>query len=333
MVSGAAIILWNFVGGFVSLPLPVSTGLFFSSSEPPLRRTDYDEVVRLIQFMRDNISEGETVYIVDSSALMNRDLFEIAEKKLFGEPKVRVLRSPQIDSRDFYPLEMLLEADYVIVSTPFQYHLADSDEQKVVKVVYEAFRDGWEGAQDFELLPAQFNLQDGVDLAIYKRVRPTSLETALATFEKMVGYIGRRPGQQLDWIAISKPRDLTLSKIEDRHYRLEVPLTGSDPQASVMLLYAQEVPDRSSIQGTLEFLDESCHDLTLVLEAVDLQGKVVQSAVHQFSSPPSDSPFSLDLAVPAGSYLIFNVEPTDQASVLDCRIILDWEMADESKSP
>jgi hypothetical protein len=67
------------------------------------------------------------------------------------------LTPPQIDSRDSWPLEMLLQAQYVVIAHPVQHHLA-LEKQLLVKLVYDLFIDDQLVARDFVGLPVTFAL-------------------------------------------------------------------------------------------------------------------------------------------------------------------------------
>ena len=72
----------------------------------------------------------------------------------------------EIDSRDAYPLNLLVRARFVLVADPFQNHMG-ADKQRVVKVVYDLFSRHLEFAQDFERLDARFKLSAGTMVTVY----------------------------------------------------------------------------------------------------------------------------------------------------------------------
>jgi hypothetical protein len=106
-------------------PLQLST----TQNYPPLYREDYEEVVRLVAHLRELARDDAKIFVVDSSQIMNSKILRNAEAAAFGERAfLDILFAPEIDSRDFYPLENLINADYVILTDPLQYHLR-ADEQ------------------------------------------------------------------------------------------------------------------------------------------------------------------------------------------------------------
>ena len=60
----------------------------------------------------------------------------------------------------------------------------------MVKLVVVAFTENWEFSEDFTPLPAQFTLANGIVVTVYKRLRPTSSETASRTLNSMQTFIG-----------------------------------------------------------------------------------------------------------------------------------------------
>ena len=199
VVSAAVLYLViNTMNGLTPAHIPKNYAVrrFFSATYSPLVRPDYEEVVRLIQHLRSIAPRKEPIYVAASSELLNWDILRNAERILFGRDFtiLNIPYTPEVDSRDFYPqaLERLLEAQYVLVATPFQHHLR-AEEQDVVKVVFVAFTENWEIAQDFTPLPEQFFLAKGVVVNVYKRAHATSLERALRTLQAMERFIGHVP--------------------------------------------------------------------------------------------------------------------------------------------
>jgi hypothetical protein len=256
---------------------------------------------------------------------MNDDLLRNAESSLHGESRLDIVRSPQIDSRDYYPLEQLLEAKYILVSEPYQYILNNPDEQKVSRVVFDAFIQDWEFSQDFTRLPRSFQLSNGVVLNVYQRIRPTSIETALRTFDRMLAYIDRRPGQQPDWIILARPDMLNWSTTGDSKYHLEFVANNRDTISQpVSWLYADKIAGEFVVQLNISSLQKNCPSARLALKTADSSGNPTQltevdfskadQAMVQFDDPgPQTLLFSID--IPAGE---------------SCSAVLDWSIQKSS---
>ena len=178
------VLVWILVGfnaivGLTPLSLPQVPGL--AQGYPPLVRDDIAQVDLLVAALRDM---PQPVYVAASSEHLNPDLIRSAERQIYGDDlKLAVLRVPQVDSSDEYPLRALLQAQTVVVPDSFQHSLRP-DEQTVVRVVSDAFNQEWTLIQDFLRLNRRFSLSD-VEVRLYRRVRDTDLATAIATLAKM----------------------------------------------------------------------------------------------------------------------------------------------------
>jgi hypothetical protein len=322
-----AFIIANFIVGLSPLIVEVNLLPWFSMRYPPLTRPDYDEVVRLIEYLRSN-APGKEIYVVDSSSLMNYDILIKGEQALFEDQRLSLFASPHIDSRDFYPLEQLLQADYVIVTTPFQSHLANPEEQKVVKVVFDAFTENWEIAQDFTRLPSQFNLAYGAVLNIYQRVRPTSLATALRTFNEMRNYIGRTPGGQADWIVLNKPAQFMLQAKPGQPLQIQFSLDAPSAEPPVFLLYAKEIPARLAISGDWSTSNENCPEALLGYKLVDNDFQVTGIAEQPVVSSLKPATFTFELRAQPNNNLLLYIQPLDKHPTQNgCFYTMNWILA------
>lgn len=210
----------NFIVGLA--PLGTMSRVFhplFALNMPPLVRTDYDEVVRLVNSLRQLTPEGEPILVVGFQRLqLTGNMLRSAESLLYPEEDrvLNTLPTPEVDSRDSYPLEEMVEAQYVVVPSQLPAYSSNptqnpavgewlpNQENDVVNVVFDAFTQKWEFAQDFQRLPTQFQFENGVVVSIYQRLRPTSLATAVRTLHAMQQKIGERPGSQGNWIILSQ---------------------------------------------------------------------------------------------------------------------------------
>jgi hypothetical protein len=314
------------LGGNISTSLQ-SLGIreLFSANHPPQVREDYDEITRLTNYLHTIASAEEPIYVAASSDILSDDLLWHAERTLRGNilscsfdefwqsKDLNLLHwVPFVDSRDYYPLEKLLQSQYVVVATPFQYHMRP-EEQDVVKVVVDAFTENWRFAHDFTCLPEQFQLADGVVVKVYKRVRATSLETALRTLENMREYIGPRPGGQLSWISASGVSGSYITKHGNNSYDIAIDLRVSD----MTFLYLDELPDQALIVGELSYCDDKCiSGLTLTSALVDANGKVI-STTKLVQYPGSDSRFLSALHAPGSNYLLLNLSADYENDLVD----------------
>ncbi len=307
----------------VSDRLNLSLSGLFSANNKPLVRKDYKEVIRLVDYLRSVSSPADPIYVAASSGTINDDILWHAERTqyenvidsqvdTFWENKgLNILHwVPFADSRDYYPLEKLLQSQYVVIATPFQYHL-HPDEQKVVNVVVDAFEEDWELSQDFVRLPQQFALENQVVVTVYKRIRPTSLATTLHTLKAMQDYIGMQPGGQFSWIALSETPGYYITKNRDDTYDIAMDLEALKAPVTPFL-YIDRLADRAVLTGTIDKSDPQCSDPALTLTAIDANGRKISSATFQGDATDT-SDFSLSLTTYDSAHLLLDVAETHNA--------------------
>ncbi|MEG4217945.1 hypothetical protein QUA27_21795 [Microcoleus sp. Pol14C6] len=278
------------------IPLKIDLPRLFVGNFPPLVRSDYDEVVKLVEFLRKLAPNEEPIYIVGASNNFNANILRQANRKLNppeGWWKLNTIGRPQIDSRDTYPLPELLQAQYAVVAVPFQQVLPTdeqvlrSHEQDVVKVVYDAFTQNWEIARDFQLLPEQFKLENGVTVSVYRRMRPTDTATAVRTLEAMQRQIVDRPGTQLDWISLHQSiytsANYSVSQESDNLYNIVTHPIKNSKKLDTSFLYLGSISDKAKVIGQLNLPNKQCPGIALRLTLWDKQGKLVDSAEMAYS--------------------------------------------------
>lgn len=294
LVVAGCYLISNLVIGLTGIGSFNHPSPLFALNIPPLVRTDYDEVVRLIDYLRKITPNKEPIYVVGSQRLhLNRSMIRAGDRILHGNKNnLILLAAPQVDSQDFYPLETLLQAQYVVVPNS----LPDYDwdftkvpavgewlplkESDVVKVVLDAFTQNWQIAQDFKRLPVQFTLADGAVVSIYQRIRPTSLETAVQTLAIMQQQIGERPGTQLDWISLSQHwNDSSVLQNPDHTYKLLTYPTDSSTQTK-SFLYLGTLPENAQVTGKVKFYGDRC-STSLNLKMLNQEGNIIGSTKNE----------------------------------------------------
>ena len=275
----------------------------FAMHFPPSVRRDYHAVSRLIAYLRD-VTRGEPIYIVASSGVLNPSLVKNAELTLYGSrgSVLHIVDSPEIDSRDFYPLEPLLKTDYVVLAIPFQHQLPVHD-QEVVKTVYDAFTENRAIAGDFARLPTQFTLENGVVVSIYRRIRTTSPETALLTLLKIQNMIGQTPRGQAGWLILGQLPQSTVNWEGTNTYDIKTLLFGAGDSDATSFAYPEALPAQAKVSGTVAFEDDGCSGVTLHFATLNRQGAVTDVAnivrrpgdAPQFDSSPFRTQGAVDL--------------------------------------
>ncbi len=235
------VLVWILVGlnaviGLTPLSLPQVPGL--AEGYPPLVREDMAEVEILVAALREM---PQPVYIAASSEVINPDLIRSAERQLYPDDlQLSVLRVPQVDSSDDYPLRDLLQANTVVVPESFQYTLRP-EEQTVVQVVSEAFNQEWTLVRDFLRLNRSFKIGD-LDVRLYRRVRETDLATAIETLATMQEAIRPRYQGHRRWLAV--PPGPTVTKTTG-----EYDISGEIP---LSVLYVSPLTGTDSLRGQLQ---------------------------------------------------------------------------------
>jgi hypothetical protein len=309
---------------------------------PPLVRSDYDEVVELVDYLRQIASNNKPIYIVGFQRLqLNSGTVRAVERIVYKQKEYQqkdrgnllLLGVPQVDSQDFYPLERLLQAEYVVIPHPLPNF--DSNftqvpvvgewlplkEHDVVTVVVDAFRQNWTIAKDFQLLPIQFRLADGAIVNIYQRLRPTSRETAIQTLATMQQRIGKRPGGQLDWMSLSHLwQDNKIAKNITRTYRLLAYSVRGMGKQPISFLYLGTLPPRTQVTGKVTVFGKTCHGAMLSIEMRDRQGQIVSAIAPQAFTQKSHE-FQASLTGQNAAYLLLNVQTSDKNDLIKSCIV------------
>jgi hypothetical protein len=306
---------------------------------PPLVRADYDEAIQLVAYLRQIATNKKPIYIVGFQRLqLNSGMVRAVERSVYKQNErdnLLLLGVPQVDSQDFYPVERLLQAEYVVIPHPLPNFESDFTkvpvvgewlplkEHDVVTVVSNAFQQNWEIARDFQLLPVQFHLADGAVVSIYQRLRPTSIETAIHTLATMQQRIGQRPGGQLDWMSLSHLwQDNKVTKNITRTYRLlayAVPGRGTQP---ISFLYLGTLTNRTQVTGKVTLFGKTCNGATLSIEMRDRQGQLVSAIASQsFTHKSYKLQVSLASQNPEPTYLLLNAQTSDKNDLIKSCIV------------
>ncbi len=306
------------------IPVKFDMSRLFVSNFGPLVRSDYGEVVKLVEFLRKLAPNEEPIYIVGASNSFNANILRQANRKLNppeGWWKLNTIGRPQIDSRDTYPLPELLLSQYAVVAVPFQQVLLSDEqvlrsyEQDVVKVVYDAFTQNWEISRDFQQLPEQFKLENGMTVSVYRRIRPTSIATAVKTLDAMQKQIGEKPGTQLDWISLNQSiytsANYSVSRELDNSYKIVTHPIKNSNKLDTSFLYLGSISDKAQVTGKLNLLNQQCPGVALRLTLWDKQGKVIDAVAQNYTQA---NPSDLNLLVKGKNplYLLLEVSSSEK---------------------
>jgi len=191
------VLLLNLLPAFSSVGLwytTVAPRAFTAIRHPPLVRNDINEIERMLTVLSETLTEPEdSVYVLASSRVLNSSILGAAYLSLnrYRDIAKRILQTRDVDKRDGFP-HALLTVRYVIVANPIQYHLQPRD-QRVVGIPAELILTGKNIGTSFKRLPYQFNLDDGVECYLYRKVKEFD-HSDLKTLSKMLrDYYPERP--------------------------------------------------------------------------------------------------------------------------------------------
>ncbi len=169
--------------------------LFGSSTVPkylfpegivPVVRSDYGEMVKLVKDLQQKTNSDSPILVAGSSGILNEGILIDAETQLMGRKnrRLKVMGILHADSYKHVPIQEILKAEWVIVPTPFQWHIRP-DVQQCVEVLHDVFINKWEISSDFEMLPEHYLLSEGVNVYVFLRVRKTNDRVAKLTEVRM----------------------------------------------------------------------------------------------------------------------------------------------------
>jgi hypothetical protein len=309
---GVVLIAANLLAGLV-LPTGTAGEKLFSTNWQPLIRSDYQQVINLTKYLQEQAGTDHPIYVVASSYRFNSDTLLAANRMATGQaaPTLLLVSTPDIDSRDYYPLEHLLKADIVVVIDPFEYHIAP-DQQQVVKVVYDMFLQNKALAQDFEVLNPGFPIDASTRAVIYRRVKAPSLVTSLEALQMIQSYVRQRPGIQYDWINLDPPNMPTFSLTDRRGTELEIdPAKFANKTGQAEMVYSWPVTGTEKFQGKISFENDNCGETALTFSAAQPATTPAQFAAFQ-AKPGRGQDFEVDFSKAAGPFVVLDITPPAQ---------------------
>jgi hypothetical protein len=308
---------------FHSLQLKDPISVLLPKKELPLYREDFNEVKSLVEYLRLNNDSDKKIYVASSSYTLNYSVFTVAEQQLFGKSVLPISRNSNVDSRDFYPLSGLLQAHYVVVALPYQFHI-DPKEQTVVKVVVDAFTQNWMIAQDFTPLPQAFTLEHGVTVRIYERIRPTSFPTILETLVKMRSQVSRTPGQEPFWLDLKseQPTAIIQEPLLNMAQVLRLEISN---KTFASLLYFGKIPENIKISGlySISKCGDASEPISFKISTLDKGGNTLTQNIKSYPNSQL-SPFELQISGQNASFLKLDISVDSKAKVSStCRAELN----------
>ena len=150
----------------------------------PLVRNDLDVLEHLLDRLDElELDQRGDIYVLASSDILNSSILEFTchfgpRRRFFCD---HILGTNDVDKRDGFPRQFL-HALYLVVASPTQYHLRAED-QRVIGVLAREVIEGHGIGASFQRLPGEFKLDNGVNVWVFKKIRPLE-KTDLDTLEK-----------------------------------------------------------------------------------------------------------------------------------------------------
>ena len=293
------------------------TGSLFSDRYPALSRSDDREVQRLVSYLRSLARPADPVYVEGSSVTMNYDILRHADRvsQPFGGPTLSMQTTPQVDSRDWYPIEELVKARFVVITSPLQFHMSPI-EQDVVRLSHDIFTRDWEFAGDFSATPERFHLQRRAEARVFVRTREADLARSLRLVRDMRRWMRSRPlGPPPVWVAMT-PGAFWSDGPKTSLRAVFAP--GRERQA---LLYSNPDWHGSRLTATVRILGNSRPPVRITASAVDMDTgaeRVLDSqVVTQLLPGPSRVLLQTSAADAGAGSLLLSVEATGDSFVTE----------------
>ena len=171
------------------LPAPLGSAVKIA----PAVRSDLGEIEKLLELLDGRVQLGaQWIYVLSGTGVLSGSGLGFAEWSLGAAHPAcsRILQTNQVDLRDGFP-DGLFAADVVLLPVPIQVR-GDGRTQRVITVPAEDFLEDQGIARAFARLPLTFELDGGVQVRVFERVRPSTPEEIRAVSDRLRGYYPNR---------------------------------------------------------------------------------------------------------------------------------------------
>jgi hypothetical protein len=166
------------------------TGLAPTAGRPPAPRSDLAELARLKRWVEVNAAPGHRYCVLASSYTINdalvEELWQMDPKgsPLVADPALRInVSMAHVDTRDGPPVDNLKECAAMLVGDPVQTHLVRAYQQNIIIPASEMLAGVGIGA-NYRRSGEVFNLEKGVKLVVFERIRPLDDQDIAALQER-----------------------------------------------------------------------------------------------------------------------------------------------------
>ncbi len=139
----------------------------------PLVRNDLGEINNLLNVLEKDLlkKENDSVYILSSSGIFSDEILRnVCRDKRNDAMCNNIYYTHHVDKRDAFPFQFL-NAKYVIIADPIQYHLKPED-QRVIGIIAELILNHSNIGKSYEKLSYRFVLDKNVEVFIYEKIEP-----------------------------------------------------------------------------------------------------------------------------------------------------------------
>jgi len=160
----------------------------------PTIRHDLGEIDRMLGYLDRGIgSSGAKLYVLASSPTLSDHVLAFSNISLNAAHRspAAILQATHVDRWHGFP-RGLLAADVVLVADPIQLHLRP-EFQRVVAEPAKSFLEGTDVALAFDRLPEVFELDGGVLVRVFLRLRPNTPEEISALSDRLRRFYPDRP--------------------------------------------------------------------------------------------------------------------------------------------
>lgn len=191
----------------------------FATPTPPVVRPDYNNLVKLADYLVQTTQPEDRIMVVGSSPNFNQDLLRVVYADAFKAPLtfLRFLQSPEVDGVQEPPYDAFFSSNIFVVPEPPQYHLKPEG-QTVVTAVAQQFPPAQGKAAFYKPDEKVFYLQNDVAVRVWRKAAPLPPKTVADTIGEMGAVIEKSNNKVMsarqDWIAVKAPLRFRTSTVE-----------------------------------------------------------------------------------------------------------------------
>jgi hypothetical protein len=135
------------------------------------------------------LEQRGNIYVLASADILNDDILKTACQ--FDDNKRNfcnyVFNTHHVDKIYGFPRQPLMDATYLVIASPTQYHLNPEDQRIISIPIREVINNNGIGTS-FQRISGEFTLDKGVKVFLYKKIKPISESDMNALLDEFFGY-------------------------------------------------------------------------------------------------------------------------------------------------